>query len=36
MISDNKVYDPIDIVDGLRDEFRVLGRVILAWNARKL
>jgi hypothetical protein len=36
MLSDNKVYDPIDIPEAERDTFRVLGRVLLAWNARKL
>lgn len=36
MLSDNRVYDPVDIANGQREEFRVLGRVLLAWNARKL
>lgn len=36
MLSDNKVYDPIDITEEDRSTFRVLGRVLLAWNARKL
>jgi phage repressor protein C with HTH and peptisase S24 domain len=36
MISDNKRYDPYIIKNGERDKFHVLGRVLLAWNARKL
>lgn len=36
MLSDNKNYDPIDIHNGQRDEFQALGRVLMAWNARKL
>lgn len=36
MISDNKKYEPYLIQNGDRDKFRVLGRVLLAWNSRKL
>ncbi len=36
MISDNKKYEPYIIKNGERDNFRVLGRVLLAWNATKL
>lgn len=36
MISDNKKYEPYTIENGDREKFRVLGRVILAWNARRL
>ena len=36
MISDNKKYEPYLIQNGEREKFQVLGRVLLAWNARKL
>jgi phage repressor protein C with HTH and peptisase S24 domain len=36
MISDNKKYEPYLIENGERHQFRVLGRVLLAWNAVKL
>lgn len=36
MISDNRKYEPYVIEDDRRDEFRVMGRVLLAWNAKKL
>ncbi len=36
MISDNKKYEPYRIDNGERHQFRVLGRVLLAWNAVKL
>lgn len=36
MISDNKSYEPYLIVNGERDMFRVLGRVVLAWNAKRM
>jgi phage repressor protein C with HTH and peptisase S24 domain len=36
MISDNKSYEPYLITNGDRERFRVLGRVVLAWNARRL
>lgn len=36
MISDNKKYDPYVITNGDLDKFQVMGRVLLAWNARKL
>jgi len=36
MISDNKLYDPIEIPTNRMETFRIRGRVILAWNARKL
>ncbi|MFA9204940.1 MAG: S24 family peptidase [Bacteroidia bacterium] len=36
MISDNRNYEPQTIVNGDLDRFRVLGRVLLAWNAHKL
>lgn len=36
MISDNKKYEPYLIDNGERHQFRVLGRVLLAWNAVKL
>lgn len=36
MISDNKNYEPYLIANGERERFRVLGRVVLAWNARRL
>ncbi len=36
MISDNKAYEPYVIDNGERQHFRVLGRVVWAWNGRKL
>lgn len=36
MISDNKAYEPYLITDREREKFRVLGRVVLAWNAKRL
>jgi phage repressor protein C with HTH and peptisase S24 domain len=36
MISDNDKYPPYVIENKDRDAFRVEGRVLLAWNARKL
>lgn len=36
MISDNKAYEPYAITNGKRDQFRVLGRVVMAWNARRM
>lgn len=36
MKSDNKNYDPYVIKDGDIDQFRVLGRVLMAWNAVRL
>lgn len=36
MISDNKLYEPQPVGRGDMDNFRVRGRVVLAWNAKKL
>ncbi|MDR0703202.1 MAG: helix-turn-helix domain-containing protein [Azoarcus sp.] len=36
MISDNRKYEPYLIENGERDKFQVLGRVVLAWNAKKV
>lgn len=36
MISDNPKYPPYEIKNGDIDTFRVEGRVLMAWNARKL
>lgn len=36
MLSDNKQYDSYTITEGDRDRFRVLGRVVMTWNARRL
>lgn len=36
MISDNKSYEPYTIKNGERDKFRVLGRVVMAWNSRRI
>jgi len=36
MISDNERYKPFEIKNGDLAEFEVLGRVLLAWNARRL
>jgi len=36
MLSDNEKYKPYEIKEGELEEFEVLGRVLLAWNARRL
>lgn len=36
MISDNRKYEPYLIQNGERQKFQVLGRVVLAWNAKKM
>lgn len=36
MISDNKKYDPIEIHPATLSRFDVLGRVLIAWNERRL
>jgi SOS-response transcriptional repressor LexA len=36
MISDNKAYDPYLIEGKERQQLRVIGRVVMAWNARRL
>jgi phage repressor protein C with HTH and peptisase S24 domain len=36
MISDNKAYDSYVIADAEREKLRVLGRVVMVWNARKI
>ncbi|MTI72559.1 MAG: helix-turn-helix transcriptional regulator [Stenotrophomonas sp.] len=36
MISDNPSYEPYVIENGDRDHFQVEGRVVFAWNGRKL
>lgn len=36
IISDNPLYRPITVDNGQRDELRILGRVVWAWNGRKL
>lgn len=36
MISDNKAYEPYAVTNGARDKFQVLGRVVMAWNARRM
>lgn len=36
MLSDNEKYKPYEIKDGELEQFEVLGRVLLAWNARRL
>lgn len=36
IISDNQVYAPVNVKDGERDHLHVLGRVVWAWNGRKL
>src|SRR5690606_37234846 len=35
MISDNKKYEPVEIQPKSSTDFEVLGRVLMAWNARK-
>lgn len=34
--SDNPLYDPVTVTNGERDALSVLGRVVWAWNGRKL
>lgn len=36
IISDNKVYDPIVVPSGEKETVRVLGRVLWAWNGKRL
>lgn len=36
IISDNKVYTPVNVKNGERKDLKVLGRVLWAWNGRKL
>lgn len=36
MLSDNPKYAPYEIKNGEAERFQVLGRVLLAWNARRL
>ncbi len=36
MISDNRKYEPYLIQNAEREKFRVLGRVVMAWNSVKL
>tara|TARA_R110002110_G_scaffold415835_1_gene657191 strand:- start:20086 stop:20754 length:669 start_codon:yes stop_codon:yes gene_type:complete len=36
MLSDNSKYPPYEIKNGDLGSFQVLGRVLLAWNARRL
>lgn len=36
VISDNKVYDPMIVPVDEKDAIRVLGRVLWAWNGRKM
>jgi hypothetical protein len=36
MLSDNQAYEPYRIEEPSATDFRVLGRVLLAWNARRL
>jgi len=36
MLSDNHKYSPYEIKNGEADRFQVLGRVLLAWNAKRL
>lgn len=36
MISDNRAYEPYHIENGDREQFAVLGRVVFAWNGKKL
>jgi phage repressor protein C with HTH and peptisase S24 domain len=36
MISDNSNYPPQSITELQREHFRVMGRVVMAWNARRL
>lgn len=34
--SDNPLYDPVVVENGEREQLRVLGRVVWAWNGRRL
>lgn len=34
--SDNRIYQPYVVSDAERSSFKILGRVLLAWNGRKL
>lgn len=36
IISDNKVYEPIIVSPGEKDSVQVLGRVLWAWNGKRL
>jgi len=36
MLSDNEKYKPYEIKNGDLEQFEVLGRVMLAWNAKRL
>jgi len=36
MISDNKSYEPYVIDNGVKQRFAVKGRVLFAWNGRRL
>lgn len=36
MLSDNTRYQPYMIADGELEQFQVLGRVLMSWNAKKL
>lgn len=36
IISDNKKYEPHVLADGAREKVRIIGRVVWAWNGRKL
>ena len=36
MLSDNPSYQPYQIKNAERDQFQVLGRVVMAWNSRRI
>jgi phage repressor protein C with HTH and peptisase S24 domain len=36
IISDNKVYDPIVVPSKEKDSIQVLGRILFAWNGKRL
>lgn len=36
ILSDNPAYQPVIVANGERDSLQVLGRVVWAWNGRKL
>lgn len=36
MISDNKSYEPYHITVAEREKFEVLGRVVMAWNSKRI
>ena len=36
MLSDNEKYKPYEIKNGELEQFEVLGRVLLAWNSKRL